>query len=97
MNIFREGSPITCEIIKGEIAMLWVVVDMQIQMLSPPQERRCRQFCIVREPIFIREIHTMKTATLPVKVLNFAGCAREIEKNLSKRDGIAQVEALASF
>ncbi len=35
----------------------------------------------------------MKTATLPVKGLNFAGCAREIEKNLSKLDGIAQVEA----
>src|SRR6266705_497958 len=35
----------------------------------------------------------MITATLPVKGLNFAGCAREIEKNLSKRDGIAQVEA----
>src|SRR5215470_9010575 len=35
----------------------------------------------------------MKTATLPVKGLNFAGCAREIEKHLSKLDGIAQVEA----
>src|SRR6516225_3042382 len=35
----------------------------------------------------------MKTATLPVKGLNFAGCAREIEKNLSKLAGIAQVEA----
>ena len=35
----------------------------------------------------------MITATLPVKGLNFAGCAREIEKNLSKLDGIAQVEA----
>src|SRR6516162_10858405 len=35
----------------------------------------------------------LKTATLPVKSLNFAGCAREIEKNLSKLDGIAQVEA----
>jgi Cu2+-exporting ATPase len=35
----------------------------------------------------------LKTATLPVKGLNFAGCAREIEKNLSKLDGIAQVEA----
>ncbi len=35
----------------------------------------------------------MKTATLPVKGLNFAGCAREIEKNLGKHDGIAQVEA----
>src|SRR5690348_1067278 len=35
----------------------------------------------------------MITATLPVKGLNFAGCAREIEKHLSKLDGIAQVEA----
>src|SRR5438105_3619137 len=35
----------------------------------------------------------MKTATLPVKGLNFAGCTREIEKNLSKLDVIAQVEA----
>src|SRR5215467_11643052 len=35
----------------------------------------------------------MKTATLPVKGLNFAGCAREIEKNLSRLVGIAQVEA----
>jgi Cu2+-exporting ATPase len=35
----------------------------------------------------------LKTATLPVKGLNFAGCAREIEKNLSKLDGIALVEA----
>src|SRR5438132_9474841 len=35
----------------------------------------------------------MKTATLPVKGLNFAGCAREIEKHLSKLDGIVQVEA----
>ena len=35
----------------------------------------------------------MITATLPVKGLNFAGCAREIEKNLGKLDGIAQAEA----
>ncbi len=35
----------------------------------------------------------MITATLPIKGLNFAGCAREIEKNLSKLDGIALVEA----
>src|SRR5258708_33080041 len=35
----------------------------------------------------------MITATLPVKGLNFAGCAREIEKNLSKLDGIARVES----
>src|SRR5215470_95892 len=35
----------------------------------------------------------MRTATLPVEGLNFAGCAREIEKNLSKLDGIAEVEA----
>src|SRR5215467_12719887 len=35
----------------------------------------------------------MKTATLPVKGLNFAGCAREIEKNLSRLVGIVQVEA----
>src|SRR5258708_39664470 len=35
----------------------------------------------------------MITARLPVKGLNFAGCAREIAKNLSKLDGIAQGEA----
>ena len=35
----------------------------------------------------------MKTVTMPVKGLNFAGCAREIEKNLSKLASIAQVEA----
>jgi Cu2+-exporting ATPase len=35
----------------------------------------------------------MKTVTMPVKGLNFAGCAREIEKNLSKLESIAQVEA----
>ena len=35
----------------------------------------------------------MITATLPVKGLNFAGCAREIEKHLGKLDGIALVEA----
>src|SRR6266568_8123876 len=35
----------------------------------------------------------MRTVTLPVKGLNFAGCAREIEKNLSKLTPIALVEA----
>ncbi|GHO84076.1 cation transporter [Dictyobacter formicarum] len=35
----------------------------------------------------------MKTVTLPVKGLNFAGCAPEIEKQLGKVHGIAQVEA----
>src|SRR5438552_16138860 len=35
----------------------------------------------------------METVTLPVKGLNFAGCAREIEKNLSKLERIAHVEA----
>ena len=35
----------------------------------------------------------MKTVTLPVKGLNFAGCAREIEKNLGKHEPIKQVEA----
>src|SRR6266516_4207630 len=35
----------------------------------------------------------METVTLPVKGLNFAGCAREIEKHLSKLDTIAQVDA----
>ena len=35
----------------------------------------------------------METVTLPVKGLNFAGCAREIEKNLSKLAPIQQVEA----
>src|SRR5579859_3689748 len=48
-----------------------------------------------REKVYLKErkITTMKTATLPVKGLNFAGCAPEIEKNLSKLDAIAQVEA----
>ena len=40
-----------------------------------------------------RKKTTMITATLPVKGLNFAGCAREIEKNLGKLDSIARVEA----
>src|SRR5260370_24692102 len=35
----------------------------------------------------------METVTLPVKGLNFAGCAREIEKNLGKFEPIAQVDA----
>ena len=35
----------------------------------------------------------MNTVTLPVKGLNFAGCAREIEKNLGKLEPIAHVEA----
>ncbi len=35
----------------------------------------------------------MRTVTLPVKGLNFAGCAREIEKNLGKLAPIAHVEA----
>jgi len=35
----------------------------------------------------------MKTAMLPVKGLNFAGCAREIEKHLGKLAPIAHVEA----
>src|SRR5436305_10299620 len=35
----------------------------------------------------------MRTVTLPVKGLNFAGCASEIEKNLRKLEPIAQVEA----
>ena len=35
----------------------------------------------------------MKTVTLPVKGLNFAGCSREIEKNLGKLEPIQQVEA----
>src|SRR6266536_6073501 len=35
----------------------------------------------------------MKTLTLPVKGLNFAGCAREIEKSLNKHDGIEHVDA----
>ncbi len=35
----------------------------------------------------------MKTVTLPVKGLNFAGCAREIEKRLGKLEPITQVEA----
>src|SRR5260370_37510686 len=35
----------------------------------------------------------MRTVTLPVKGLNFAGCAREIEKHLGKLAPIAHVEA----
>jgi copper chaperone CopZ len=35
----------------------------------------------------------MRTVTLPVKGLNFAGCAREIEKHLGKLEPIKQVEA----
>src|SRR5947209_20598980 len=35
----------------------------------------------------------MITVTLPVKGLNFAGCAREIEKHLGKLAPIAHVEA----
>jgi len=35
----------------------------------------------------------MRTVTLPVKGLNFAGCTREIEKHLSKLEPIAQVAA----
>jgi Cu2+-exporting ATPase len=38
-------------------------------------------------------MQTMKTVTLPVKGLNFAGCAREIEKRLGKLEPITQVEA----
>ncbi len=35
----------------------------------------------------------MKTVTLPVKGLNFAGCARQIEKRLGKLEPIVKVEA----
>jgi Cu2+-exporting ATPase len=35
----------------------------------------------------------MKTVTLPVKGLNFAGCAPEIEKSLGKQASIEKVEA----
>ncbi len=35
----------------------------------------------------------MKTVTLPVKGLNFAGCGREIEKRLGKLAPIRSVEA----
>ncbi len=35
----------------------------------------------------------MKTITVPVKGLNVAGCARELEKSLSKRASITQVAA----
>ena len=35
----------------------------------------------------------MKTVTVPVKGLNFAGCAREIEKHLGKLEPIAHVAA----
>src|SRR5436305_14960162 len=40
-----------------------------------------------------RSMKQMNTITLPVRGLNFAGCAREIEKNLGKLDGIFQVDA----
>src|SRR5713101_3587959 len=40
-----------------------------------------------------RKRTTMETVTLPVKGLNFAGCAREIEKHLGKLAPIAHVEA----
>src|SRR6266568_3292943 len=48
-----------------------------------------------REKVYPKErkITTMKTAMLPVKGLNFAGCAREIEKHLGKLAPIAHVEA----
>ena len=35
----------------------------------------------------------MKTVTVPVKGLNFAGCGREIEKRLGKLAPILAVEA----
>ncbi len=35
----------------------------------------------------------MKTVTLPVKVMNFAGCAREIEKRLGELAPIIKAEA----
>src|ERR1700716_488307 len=35
----------------------------------------------------------MKTVTVPVKGLNFAGCGREIEKRLGKLEPIRAVEA----
>src|SRR5439155_16325613 len=35
----------------------------------------------------------MKTVTLPVKGLNFAGCSREIEKRMGKLAPIRSVEA----
>jgi Cu2+-exporting ATPase len=40
-----------------------------------------------------KSIKQMNTVTLPVKGLNFAGCAREIEKHLGKLEPIQQVEA----
>src|SRR6266446_7121 len=40
-----------------------------------------------------RKRTTMETVTLPIKGLNFAGCAREIEKHLGKLAPIAQVHA----
>src|SRR6266705_689167 len=49
-----------------------------------------------REKVYPKErkITTMKTAMLPVKGLNFAGCAREIEKHLGKLASIAHFEAI---
>jgi P-type Cu2+ transporter len=40
-----------------------------------------------------RSMKQMNTVTLPVRGLNFAGCAREIEKHLGKLEPIKQVEA----
>lgn len=42
---------------------------------------------------FSQGAHVMKTRTFPVKGLNVAGCAREIEKRLAKQAAISQVAA----
>jgi len=40
-----------------------------------------------------RRIEEMKTVTVPIKGFNVAGCVSELEKSLSKREAITQVEA----
>src|SRR6516162_10734019 len=63
-------------------------------MFQFTREKACVIGCIlVKKILNRRKITMLKTATLPVKGLNFAGCAREIEKNLGKLAGIAEVDA----
>jgi cation transport ATPase len=52
----------------------------------------CNRVCW-REDVKTTEGIAMRTVTLPIKGLNFAGCTPEIEKRLGKMHGIAHVEA----
>ena len=36
--VFQEEPPTTSEIIRGEISTLWMVLVMQIQMISLPED-----------------------------------------------------------